>query len=274
MRSYSTIDTWHVFVAYQIVNIFAYLFNCYGRWLPTVTVATLYVSLISFFVILVAVPAKAPTHNDAKFIFATFINNTGWSQSGIAFIVGLISPNWGFSCLDTVIHVAEEVHQPERIIPIGILGTVVIGFLTSFTFSISMMASLNNFDAIVNTPTGRYIGVFVTDRFNADSNTGAPILELFYQALQNKVGAVVLEALVIGTGLGCQIACHTWQSRLCWSFARDHGLPFSNFLSKVHPRLKIPMRAHFLCCTVLALLGCLYLGSSTAMNRFEALLFK
>jgi choline transport protein len=119
-----------------------------------VTTATLYTSLISFLVILIVVPAKAPTHQDVKFIFATFINNTGWSEPGIAFLVGLINPNWGFSCLDTVIHIAEEVHRPERVIPIGIIGTVVIGFITSFTFSISMMSSLNNFEEIVSTPTG------------------------------------------------------------------------------------------------------------------------
>jgi choline transport protein len=96
---------------------------------------------------------------------------------------------------------------------------------------------------------------------------GAPILELFYQALQNKPGAIVLETFVIATGLGCQIACHTWQSRLCWSFARDRGLPFSRFLEHVHPVLGIPMQAHAVCCIIVALLGCLYLGSTTAMNR-------
>ncbi|OCT52352.1 Choline transport protein [Cladophialophora carrionii] len=241
------IEAWHVFVAYQLVNLFAFIFNCYGRMLPVVTTVTLYTTLISFVVILITVPARAPSHTDAKFVFATFINNTGWSSSGIAFIVGLINPNWGFSCLDTVVHIAEEVHRPERLIPIGIIGTVVIGFVTSFTFSISMMYSLNNFDDIVNT------------------STGVPILELFFQALQTKAGAIALEALVIATGIGCQIACHTWQSRLCWSFARDKGIPFHGYLSKVHPTLEIPIRAHAVCCAIVALLGCLYLGSYTAI---------
>jgi len=167
----SVVLPWHVFVAYQAVNIFAFLFNCYGRWLPFVTTATLYTSLVSFLVITIALPAKAPTHQDVKFIFATFTNNTGWSQSGIAFLVGLVNPNWGFSCLDTVIHIAEEVHQPERIIPIGIIGTVVIGFVTAFTFAISSMFSLNNFDAIVNTATGAYIRLVEAKFHFADTET-------------------------------------------------------------------------------------------------------
>ncbi|KAL2004678.1 hypothetical protein VTN00DRAFT_3206 [Thermoascus crustaceus] len=111
-----------------------------------------------------------------------------------------------------------------------------------------MMFSLNNFSTIANTPTR------------------APILELFYQALGNKVGAIVLESLVIATGVGCEIACHTWQSRLCWTFARDRGLPFQRYLAKVDKKLDIPFRAHVTSCVIVAILGCLYMASYTAFN--------
>lgn len=238
-----------MFVAYQLVNAFSFIFNCYGKVLPAVATAALWTTLGSFAVILITVPAKAPTHEDAKFVFATFLNNTGWKSGGIAFITGLINTNWGFSCLDTAVHMAEEIQHPEKMIPIAICGTVGIGFITSFFFIISMMFSLNDFDAVAGTATG------------------VPILELFYQALGNRAGAVVLEALVIATGIGCEIACHTWQSRLCWSFARDKGVPFHSWLSKVHPTLDVPLNAHLLSCTIVACLGCLYMGSYTAINR-------
>lgn len=103
-----------MFVCYQAVNLFAFFFNCYGKMLPGVSSAALYTSLISFSVIIIAVPAKAPTHQDAKFVFATFVNNTGWASNGIAFIVGLINTNYAFACLDCATHLAEEVHEPER----------------------------------------------------------------------------------------------------------------------------------------------------------------
>lgn len=204
---------------------------------------------MSFFVILVTVPAKAPTHQEARFVFANFVNNTGWSQNGIAFIVGLINTNWAFACLDAATHMAEEVARPEKMIPIAIMGTVAIGFTTAWFYSVSMFFSMQDLD-----------GLFATF-------TLVPILELYYQALQSKAGAIVLESLVISTGIGCQIASHTWQSRLCWSFARDRGLPFSKFLSHVHPKLDVPLQAHFASCAIVAILGCLYLGSYTAFNR-------
>lgn len=100
-----------------------------------------------------------------------------------------------------------------------------------------------------------------------NSSTGVPILALFYSALGNKAGAIVLESLIICTGFGCLIASHTWQSRLCWSFARDNGLPASSYLAAINHTLDVPLRAHFVSCVIVGIVGCLYLGSYTAFNR-------
>jgi choline transport protein len=242
------IAPYHVVIAYQIINFLSFFFNCYGRMLPALATCTLYISLVSFAVILITVPAKAPTHQSAKFVFATFINATGWPQNGIAFIVGLINCNWAFACLDCATHMAEEVPRPEKMIPIAIMGTVAIGFVTAWFFSISMMFSLNDLEGITGT------------------STLVPILQLFYQAIGNYAGAIVLESLIVATGIGCLIACHTWQSRLCWSFARDRGIPGHQYLRKIHPTLDVPVIAHAVSCFIVACVGLLYLGSYAAFN--------
>ena len=169
-----------------------------------------------------------------------------WLQ---AFIVGLINPNWAFNGLDCAVHLSEEIHHPEKMIPLAILGTVAISFITSWTYSIALFFSMKDFDSLV------------------DTATGVPILALFYQTIGNKAGAIALEALIIVTGIGGQIASHTWQSRLCWSFARDGGIPFSSYFCKVDRRLNVPLRAHFMSCIMVAIVGCLYLGSYTAFSR-------
>ena len=128
------------------------------------------------------------------------------------------------------------------------MGTVAIGFVTSWFYSIALFFSMNNLSDLQTT------------------STLVPILALFYQALSSKAGAIVLESLFIATGIWCLVASHTWQSRLCWSFARDGGLPFSKFLSHVDPRADVPLRAHFVSCFIVTVLGLLYLGSYTAFN--------
>lgn len=239
----------YLFLPFAVFNAFAFVFNVYGKILPKVATATLYISLISFVVILITVPAKAPTHQSAKFVFATFVNNTGWNNNGIAFIVGLINANWAFACLDCATHLAEEVARPEKMIPIAICGTVAIGFVTAWFFAMAMMFSIQDLESITNTPT--YV----------------PILELFRQAI-NTAGACALEALIICTGTGCLIACHTWQSRLCWSFARDGGLPGHRWLKQVNPKLDVPFTAHMMSCVLVGVVGLLYLASSAAFNSY------
>lgn len=129
------------------------------------------------------------------------------------------------------------------------MGTVGIGFVTSWFFSMAMFFSI----------VGDFSDIGATA-------TLVPILELFYGALRNKAGAIVLESLIIATGLGCLIASHTWQSRLCWSFARDRGLPAHQWLSQVHKTLDIPLNAHLVSCVIVAIMGCMYLASLTAFN--------
>lgn len=80
-------------VRYEVINFFAFLFNCIGKLLPTIAKTTLYISLILFAVILIIVPATVGMHADDKFVFATFKNSTGRIYDGTALLVGLINQN-------------------------------------------------------------------------------------------------------------------------------------------------------------------------------------
>lgn len=41
---------------------------------------------------MVTVAATAPRHNDAKFVFRTWVNNTGWENNVICFITYTLPP--------------------------------------------------------------------------------------------------------------------------------------------------------------------------------------
>ncbi|EMT72227.1 Choline transport protein [Fusarium odoratissimum] len=239
-------QTWHVFVAFQVFNMFVFAFNCYGPILPKLGQVFLLVSLASFGAILVTVPAVADKHQPATFVFATFTNLTGWSNNFMAFAVGLINANWGFSCLDSAVHLAEETAHPERVIPLVIVAVVVIGFVTSFCFLIAMLFSIQSIEKFLE--------------------AAVPIIELFSQVCPATAGAVVLESLIIATGVGCLMGCQTWSSRLLWSFARDGGVPFHSRLEMVDSRLDVPLAAHMTNTALVAIVGCIYMASTTAFN--------
>lgn len=242
------VQKWQVFITFQFVNFITFLFNCYGKMLPAVAKAALYVSLVSYLVITVTVLARAQTFQSPHFVFVQFDNNTGWKSAGIGFITGLINPNWCFSCLDAATHMAEEAHEPEKKIPIAIMGTVAIGFITSFTYVIAMFFSIQDYKALLV------------------SATGVPILDIFNQAVHSRACAMVLGTMYLLTAWGCNISGQTWMARLCWSFCRDNGLPGSHLWSQVNPRLGVPFYAHAMSCTWVAICGCLYMASTTGFN--------
>ncbi|KAH8145159.1 uncharacterized protein LAJ45_10823 [Morchella importuna] len=193
-----------------------------------------------------ASPQKASVDS----VFRGFSNFSGWDSNAICFFTGLLGVNWGFSCLDACTHMAEELPKPDRNVPKAILGTVAIGFVTSWVYSIAILFSIQDLDAVIATPT------FV------------PNLELFRQALRGSIaGTIVLEVLVLLTGIGCLMSIHTWQCRLMWSFSRDNGFPFSSYLSRVAPApYNVPLWAHIFSTFWIAVLGFLYLISTSAFG--------
>ena len=84
-----------------------------------------------------------------------------------------------------------------------------------------------------------YIAVFticfcVTDpQALLDSDTGYPMIQLFYNVTKSLTGTNIMTAIVIITLVSAVISEIATASRQVWSFARDNGLPFSPQLSKV-----------------------------------------
>ena len=53
-----------------------------------------------------------------------------------------------------------------------------------------------------------------------------------------------------------------------WTLARDNATPFAGTFGRVNTRFRNPFNAILFCGVIATLLGCIYLGSSTAFNAF------
>lgn len=107
-------------------------------------------------------------------------------------------------------HIAEEIKDSRRALPKILIYTVLIGFVTMFATALVVSFCMQDLDAIVNSPTG------------------APVLQVFYQATQNKAGSVFMMTLVLVLITAAVIGSQVTTSRLIWAFARDGALPYSN----------------------------------------------
>lgn len=243
---------WMVFVGFQATNLFVFGFNCFSRILPTISHFVLGMSLTTIVIVFVSVLAASPSFQPASFVFTTFVNTSGWTSRGVTLLTGAIGVNWGFSCLDAVTHLAEEIPNPRKNVPKALLGTVVVGMVTAFPISLAILFCIQDIDSVISTPTL------------------VPSIEFFNQAFSGRFSAVVgMQSLVLISTVGSVWGVHTWSARLAWSFARDGGLPFSKYLGHISgPPYEVPLCAHAWSCFWVSVLGCLYLGSSVAFNSF------
>ncbi|KAG7137001.1 Choline transport protein like [Verticillium longisporum] len=179
--------------------------------------------------------------------FSLFYLQIGWLVV-ICFITGLVNPLYSLGGLDGVTHITEEMPNPSRNAPLAIAITLIIAFCTGITYLITLMFSIQDFEALTT------------------NNTGLPLAELFRQVTQHAGGAFGL-TFILFVALGpCVVSSQLSTGRVFWAFSRDGAMPFSRIWAKVHPRLQIPLNSQIAVTTVVALLGCLYLGSSTAFN--------
>lgn len=127
------------------------------------------------------------------------------------------------------------------------------------------MFTLNDIDAVISSPSGA-------------------LLQIFYQATNSKAGAVCLLMFPVVSMAFATQGILTTSSRMTYAFARDsgsfasplisfafdqyssEGLPFSTFFSRVNPKLQVPVQALGLSTAFVVIFGCVYLGSSSALN--------
>ncbi|KAI6102824.1 amino acid transporter [Pisolithus sp. B1] len=162
------------------------------------------------------------------------------------------TPGWSFfiaytySAIGMIASMAEEVHNPSRILPRAIAWSVPIGAIWGVVFLLPIVFTLPDVATLLSVPSGQPIGVMFT--LAMGSNGGG---------------------FVFGVGLFCAISISCAASRATWAFARDKAIPFHGHFSKISPHISdVPVNALFLSTTIQVLLGLIYLGSSTAFNAF------
>ncbi|KAL2205730.1 hypothetical protein CC79DRAFT_821746 [Sarocladium strictum] len=108
--------------------------------------------------------------------------------------------------------------------------------------------------------------MFVVTDLKALIAAGIPILEVYNQALNSKVATTIWAVYYIALFYHIVLNLFVSSSRILWSLARDGGVPYSSFLSRLHGAS--PLRAMAVMFTLQALLGLLYIASVTAYSSF------
>lgn len=153
---------------------------------------------------------------------------------------------------DATAHMAEEVKDAGRNVPIAIVWSYVGNGILALIFLVSYLFSIPS----------------VEDAINDDS--GFPFIYVFKQAVSTG-GVNAITIMVLLLVIASNVSFNASTSRQTFAFARDNGLPCSGWISAVHPTRQIPANAVLLSCIISALLSLINIGSDVAFNAIISL---
>lgn len=267
-----------------------FLVNVYGiKFLPILELIGGVCHLAFFVALAVPLIVLAP-RSSASFVFTDLIDDSGWNNGGISWCVGLLTVTYCFTGksirpsgqkyrgilmietgIDGAVHMSEEVRNSATTVPKILIATILINGAMAFGFLLVLLFCVGNVTNAISTPTGY------------------PIIEVFYQATGSTAAATAMMCAILVIAFASTFGILASVSRLTWAFARDGGLPFSDFFAhvnvtpcaksvqsltyvfQVNPHYRIPIRSIGLVTFVVVLLSFINLGSSTALNAILSL---
>lgn len=231
-----------------------------------------FLTLASFLAITITCIARsAPHYEPSVRVWGTFLNDSGWSSGGVAFLTGLVTPNYMYAGIDGALHLAEECIDAAIVVPRALMSTLLIGFITSFAFMIAMLYCTSDLEAVVASRTG-YARYFLENHYDTRLRRfltfRVPIYEMWRQATQSDTAATVFVVLLCCAATFALIGAQQTASRLTWSLARDRALVGSHWLSQINSHCQVPIWGLIFNFSIMFIIGCIYLGSSSAFNAF------
>ncbi|KAF5227519.1 hypothetical protein FANTH_14751 [Fusarium anthophilum] len=230
-------------IAWMLIIIAVFINTAISSMLPKLEGMILILHIIGFFAIFISLITFG-TNDDVKNIFLEFRNTGGWSNQGLSWCIGLLGSVYAFVGMQ----MSEEVKNPSVAVPRSILTSILINGSMGLAIIIAMLYGATDIDQAIK------------------SKTGYPSIEIVYQSTGSRGGTAAIISFIVTMSLSCLIGTIAATSRVFWSFARDHGLPFWSTLSTVDYRTGIPIWAIGITSTISCLLALINIGSTAVYN--------
>ncbi|KAH6685854.1 amino acid/polyamine transporter I, partial [Plectosphaerella plurivora] len=239
---------WQLFLIYLAMVVLCWAINLFGlNGIPTLELIGCWATILGFIGFSIALLVKAPKASP-HFVFVQTNNDTGYSSTAFAVLLGLFNSFSTLMGLDCPTHLAEEVKTPKKLIPRILLIVILSQFVIGVLWILVLGFSITDMPAIIGT------------------STGVPVVELIRLATGSDAAAIIFCLILIVNNGTSALGSGVTMSRQGYAFARDGGLFWNTKLTEISPRTKLPNWSIHLPSGIVALIGLLYLFSSTAFN--------
>lgn len=123
---------------------------------------------------------------------------------------------------------------------------IVMAVVTGFGYITAVIAVIQDVEAAISAPQ--------------------VLLEIYYQATQNKAGSICLMMYPLISFVICAIDDMATSARMAYALARDGGMPFNRHFQRVSPDYGVPVAGLFWCFAWDVVFGLIFLGSNNAFN--------
>ncbi|GAA6034140.1 hypothetical protein JCM8097_000715 [Rhodosporidiobolus ruineniae] len=227
--------------------------NSFGtKVLNQITKVFIFANLGGLIAIVIALGVTCEDKHPASYVFTSegFINSSGWSSTGLAFLLGLLSVQWTMTDYDATAHISEEVKEASVRAPVAIVIAVAGTGAFGWVYNILYVLCSGPLEDLPG-PSG-YAAATIIVR-----NVG-------------KKGFYVLWSFVCFTSWSTVCTALQANARTFHAFSRDHGLPDRGLFGKLAPN-KVPIYSVWLVVAVSVCLGMLDFASYTAVNAIFSL---
>lgn len=240
---------WQTFLISAATAVFGVVLNIWlFNWYPYVTrFMVVFINLATVYV-LVALLVRTHPKASARTVFVDVINETGWGSDGLVFLLCFLPGCISVACFDTAAHMAEEMDDPARQVPLVMVGGSLLCACTAIPMILVYTFCTYNPTALL-TPLG-----------------GQPIFQVFHDGLRSEALFVIAMIIYCIAYLGSCPATITTASRLIWSFAKHGGLPFPKWFGYVEPHNQIPTNSVYATAVISVMVSLLLFGPTTILN--------
>ncbi|EED16412.1 amino acid transporter, putative [Talaromyces stipitatus ATCC 10500] len=244
---------WHTTLLSWAIVAFSVMINVVGgSLLPRFEGLILVIHVLGFFAVLIPLVYMAD-HNSAQYVFTTWQNSGEWPTQTLSTFVGMIGTVFSFAGGDAAVHMAEETKNPQKLIPVSLMSSLLINGILGFAMLLATLFCIGDLQAAIHTPTG------------------FPFIEIFYQVTKSRGSACAMSSIMVFLPICAMTGVLATASRQFWAFSRDRGVPGWRIWSRVSESTNIPVNSVWLTAVISMLLGLIPLGSSVAFNDLTSM---
>lgn len=144
---------WHGTLLIWAVLTFSLVFNTYfASKLPLLEGIVLVLHILGFFAVLIPLWVLGNPTPPSE-LFFTFSDGGNWGNMGLSCLVGMLSSVFSFLGPDSATHMAEELRDAGRSLPLAMVWTAVVNGAMGFVMIITVCSFAGDIPTLLNTPT-------------------------------------------------------------------------------------------------------------------------